>query len=100
MEAHVKCQVCGRTLTGAFSWLAIGPVCRKHRAEALQPPLIEGLHEIHHAGPSDSAPKVDLEAMINGMIDELSTVLEWEVKGKGFTEHERLDGLNDSGQSK
>jgi hypothetical protein len=32
----MKCRICGKTLTGEGSFLGIGPVCRKHRAEAMQ----------------------------------------------------------------
>ncbi len=32
----MTCKVCGKPLTGKDSWLNVGPVCRKHRAEAMQ----------------------------------------------------------------
>lgn len=32
----MTCQVCGKPLSGKDSWRKVGPVCRKHRAEALQ----------------------------------------------------------------
>ena len=32
----MKCRICGKPLTGEGSFLGIGPVCRKHRAEAMQ----------------------------------------------------------------
>lgn len=38
----MTCRICGKALTGAGSFLGIGPVCAKHRAEAMQPRLIEG----------------------------------------------------------
>ena len=33
---QMKCHVCGKLLTGKESWIGIGPVCRKHRAEVMQ----------------------------------------------------------------
>ncbi len=32
----MTCRICGKSLTGEGAFLGIGPVCRKHRAEAMQ----------------------------------------------------------------
>lgn len=37
----MNCRICGKPLTGEGAFLGIGPVCRKHRAEAMQLHLVE-----------------------------------------------------------
>lgn len=45
----MRCRICGKPLTGQGAFLGIGPVCRKHRAEAMRLALVEGTGTIYKA---------------------------------------------------